>query len=66
MLISERTKKALEVSGKKGGRPPISDEIREEIKNMYFDKSMSVKDIKQVVSISQSTIYRILKERQIV
>ncbi len=70
-LISERIKNALAVkkaiAAKTGsnwrcGRPPISDEIKEQIIELYKQK-LSIRKIAQHIStISKSTVERVIKE----
>jgi DNA invertase Pin-like site-specific DNA recombinase len=62
-LIQERTKAGLSAArarGKKGGRHPVTDEdprVRM-AKTMYYQKSMSIKDICRTLKLSRATFYR--------
>lgn len=63
-LASMRTKlglKAARARGLNGERPPISNEIKKQIKDLYREKNLTVATIAQNLGVSSSTVYRPLK-----
>ncbi|HGZ2915040.1 TPA: recombinase family protein [Staphylococcus aureus] len=64
-LISERTKKGLEVArarGLKGGRKGMSQDKKDYIKHLYDTKKYTGKEIAKKANVSRDTVYRILRE----
>lgn len=64
-LISERTKKGLEVArsrGLKGGRKGMSQDKKDYIKHLYDTKEYTGKEIAKRTNVSRDTVYRILRE----
>ncbi|HDE8678967.1 TPA: recombinase family protein [Staphylococcus aureus] len=64
-LISERTKKGLEVArarGLKGGRKGMSQDKKDYIKHLYDTKEYTGKEIAKKTNVSRDTVYRILRE----
>jgi DNA invertase Pin-like site-specific DNA recombinase len=66
-IIRERTNAGLAAArarGRKGGRPKGIDERKRSMAiTLYQDKSRSVADICQVLSISRSTLYNHIRKR---
>lgn len=63
-LISERTKQALAMSENKGGRPKIDNHIKLKVLEMNGESSKTVKEIAILLNISESSVYRILRENK--
>lgn len=64
-LISERTRAGLAAArarGRKGGRPRADGEAVDRALRMYESRRFSVKEICAACRISQSTLYKYLKE----
>jgi DNA invertase Pin-like site-specific DNA recombinase len=60
-LIRERVQaglKSARARGRKGGRPPVSEETRAMAKTLLADKSLSVKQICDRLGIAKSTLYK--------
>lgn len=63
-LASERTKLGLKTArarGRNGGRPSISNEVKNQIKELYREKNLTVSKIAKKVGVSTSTVYRTIK-----
>ncbi|WP_438817072.1 helix-turn-helix domain-containing protein [Staphylococcus hominis] len=63
-LASERTKLGLKTArarGRNGGRPSISNKIKNQIKELYREKKLTVSEIAKKVGVSTSTVYRTIK-----
>lgn len=63
-LISERTKQALAMSENRGGRPRLDNQIKLKVIEMTDQSNKSVKDIAMILKISESSVYRILRENK--
>lgn len=64
-LLSERTKKGLasaRARGRKGGRPPLPNHKKREIKFLYNEQKMTGEQIARATGVSRTTVYRVLKE----
>lgn len=64
-LLSERTKKGLAAArsrGRLGGRPPLPDHKKREIKFLYDEQMMTGEEIAEKTGVSRSTVYRVIKE----
>lgn len=64
-LLSERTKKGLESArarGRKGGRPPINEEIKELVRKLYYSREYTIDDICKMTKVSKTSLYNIIKE----
>jgi DNA invertase Pin-like site-specific DNA recombinase len=60
-LIRERVQaglKSARARGKKGGRPPVSEETKAMAKALVADKKLSVKQICDRLGIAKSTLYK--------
>ena len=60
-LIRERVQaglKSARARGRKGGRPPVSEEIKTMAQALLADKSLSIKQICERLGIAKSTIYK--------
>ncbi len=60
-LIRERVKiglKSARARGRKGGRPPVSEETKVMAKALLTDKKLSVKQICDRLGIAKSTLYK--------
>lgn len=60
-VISERTSRGLKAArrrGKTGGRPKISKETVERIKNLYNDRSYTLREIAEECKVSIGTAYK--------
>ncbi|MFI6254452.1 recombinase family protein, partial [Streptomyces sp. NPDC051016] len=63
-LLSERTKKGLasaRARGRVGGRPPMPDHKKREIKFLYDEQKMTGEQIAEATGVSRSTVYRVVK-----
>ncbi|WP_347130981.1 recombinase family protein [Staphylococcus capitis] len=64
-LLSERTKKGLasaRARGRNGGRPPLPNHKKREIKFLYNEQKMTGEQIARATGVSRTTVYRVLKE----
>lgn len=64
-LISERTKKGLEVArsrGRLGGRKSMPQDKKDYIKHLHDTKKYTGKEIAKKADVSRDTVYRILRE----
>lgn len=64
-LLSERTKKGLasaRARGRVGGRPPMPDHKKREIKFLYDEQKMTGEQIAEATGVSRSTVYRVIKK----
>lgn len=62
-LISERTREGLKSArarGRKGGRPPKPKDIIKKAIALYNTKEYSLKEIKEITTVSPMTLYRYL------
>mgnify|MGYP001758644476 FL=1 len=62
-LLSERTKKGLasaRARGRVGGRPPMPDHKKREIKFLYDEQKMTGEQIAEATGVSRSTVYRVI------
>lgn len=60
-ISSIRTKRGIENSHKKGnkvGRPSVPKDLQLKIKNLYYDESLSVKEISSKYGLSLATVYK--------
>ncbi len=60
-LIRERVQAGLNSArarGRKGGRPPVSEETKRMAKTLLADKKLSVKQICERLGIAKSTLYK--------
>ena len=60
-LIRERVQaglKSARARGRKGGRPPVSEETKAMAQTLLADKSLSVKQICDRLGIAKSTLYK--------
>jgi DNA invertase Pin-like site-specific DNA recombinase len=60
-LIRERVQaglKSARTRGRKGGRPPVSEETKRMAKNLMFDTNLSVKQICERLGVAKSTLYK--------
>lgn len=67
-IISERTKDGLSEArarGRNGGRPKTNMNKIETALKMYDSKNFSIKEITKATQVSQSTLYRYVREREI-
>lgn len=67
-LASERTKAGLDAArarGRTGGRPKVSDEAISRALKMYELKEFSIREICDACHISQSTLYKYLREANV-
>lgn len=65
-LIVERTRaglKAMRNRGVIGGRPPISDRVKRQVKSL-FDNGESATEIARQFEIGRSTVYKIINENK--
>jgi len=63
-LIRERVQaglKSARARGKKGGRPPVSEETKTMAQALMVDKSLSIKQICDRLGIAKSTLYKYAK-----
>ncbi len=63
-LIRERVQAGLKSArsrGRKGGRPPVTEETKAIAQALWADKSLSVKQICQRLDIAKSTLYNYCK-----
>lgn len=63
-LLSERTKKGLASArsrGRVGGRPPMPDHKKREIKFLYDEQKMTGEQIAEATGVSRSTVYRVVR-----
>lgn len=66
-LIVQRTKEGLESArarGRKGGRPRIKEKYIEKALNLYNSKEYSISEIVTMTGISQATLYRYIREKE--
>ena len=66
-LLSQRTKAGLESArarGRFGGRPPIPEHKRREVRYLYNEQKMTVSDISKNTMVSKASIYRIVRENK--
>ncbi|WP_432759270.1 recombinase family protein [Bacillus cereus] len=66
-LIVQRTKEGLESArarGRKGGRPRIKEKYIEKALNLYSSKEYSISEIVTMTGISQATLYRYIREKE--
>ncbi|MDQ7134603.1 recombinase family protein [Staphylococcus aureus] len=64
-LLSERTKKGLAAArdrGRIGGRPPLPDHKKREIKFLYDEQKLTGEQIAERTGVSRTTVYRAIKE----
>jgi len=65
-IIQERVKTGIErhreKNGGKWGRPPTSDQKRQEVKSLFHDERMGYRSVQDLTGLSLSTIYRILRD----
>ncbi|PGK76510.1 recombinase family protein [Bacillus thuringiensis] len=67
-LIVQRTKEGIESSrarGRKGGRPRIKEKYIEKALNLYNSKEYSISEIVTMTGISQATLYRYIREKEL-
>jgi DNA invertase Pin-like site-specific DNA recombinase len=60
-LIRERVQaglKSARARGRKGGRPPVSEETKRMAKTLMADKNLSIKQICERLGIAKSTLYK--------
>ncbi len=60
-LIRERVRaglKSARARGRKGGRPPVSEETKTMAQTLFADKSLSIKQICDRLGIAKSTLYK--------
>ena len=60
-LIRERVQaglKSARARGRKGGRPPVSEETKSMAQALLADKNLSVKQICDRLGIAKSTLYK--------
>jgi len=63
-IIKERTRAGLDAAkkkGRKGGRPPLSEKQKRQIKALYQEDE-KVTDIAKEYGIGRSTVYKVLNE----
>lgn len=63
-LIRERVQSGLKSArarGRKGGRPPVSDETKAMAQTLMSDKNLSVKQICERLGLGRSTLYKYVK-----
>lgn len=63
-LISERVQaglKSARARGRKGGRPPVSEETKVMAQALMADKNLSIKQICDRLNIAKSTLYKYAK-----
>jgi ACT domain-containing protein len=48
----------INISGRIGGRPPVSEETKRMAKTLLADKNLSVKQICERLDIAKSTLYK--------
>ncbi|NKC68533.1 hypothetical protein [Vagococcus fluvialis] len=68
-VSSVRTKRGIKYSqnkGKKIGRPSISKELEFKIKNLYFEKKLSLKEISLSCGVSLATVYKYVRLSKII
>ncbi|MBK3311723.1 MULTISPECIES: recombinase family protein [Bacillales] len=66
-LIVQRTKEGIESArarGRKGGRPRIKEKYIEKALNLYNSKEYSISEIVTMTGISQATLYRYIREKE--
>ena len=56
--------KAARARGRKGGRPKADSKAVEKAVKLYEAKTHSIKEITEICSISQATLYRAIKEKE--
>ncbi len=64
-LLKERTKKGLEAArarGRIGGRKPLPDHKKRQIKFLYDERIMTGQQIADATGVSRMTVYRVVKE----
>lgn len=67
-LLVQRTKEGTESArarGRKGGRPRIKEKYIEKALNLYNSKEYSISEIVTMTGISQATLYRYIKEKEL-
>ncbi|MGH0792414.1 recombinase family protein [Bacillus cereus] len=67
-LLVQRTKEGIESArarGRKGGRPRIKEKYIEKALNLYNSKEYSISEIVTMTGISQATLYRYIKEKEL-
>lgn len=67
-LIVQRTKEGIESArarGRKGGRPRIKEKYIEKALNLYNSKEYSISEIVTMTGISQATLYRYIREKEL-
>lgn len=60
-LISERTREALAMSEKKGGRPKLNTDKVDEAIRLYKTTNLTVKEISKQCELSQTSLFNYLK-----
>lgn len=66
-LIVDRTKEGLKSArarGRVGGRPSVNQKKLDQAISLYETKQYSGREIKEMTGISQSTLYRYLRQRK--
>lgn len=66
-LIVQRTKEGIESArarGRKGGRPRIKEKYIKKALNLYNSKEYSISEIVTMTGISQATLYRYIREKE--
>lgn len=64
-LISERTREALAVSEKKGGRPKINEDELKKAIHLYTTTTLTTKQIVKQCDLSLTTLFNYLKKENI-
>jgi DNA invertase Pin-like site-specific DNA recombinase len=57
-LRGEAGLKSSRARGRKGGRPPVSEETKRMAKTLMADKNLSVKQICERLGIAKNTLYK--------
>lgn len=63
--IADRTREGLSAArarGRKGGRPPISNELIDKAKRLYDTKEYTMSEIEELTGVKRATLYRHLKK----
>lgn len=52
------------LAGRRAGRKPIRQEVRERVVGLYAAGELTIDEICQVCGVSRSSVFRILRERR--
>ena len=66
--IRQRTKEGLaqaRLNGKRLGRPPLSEEVKEKILKLYKETDLTVIKIAELCSVGTTSVYNTLRESDV-